>query len=199
MKILAAMIGSLWLASPSWSTDYCSLIVKVVNGQGQETEAWVTVEERDGRRLREENVPGGVRFCDLGILPVTVMVGDPACNQVVVRNVPLYWGETRELKVFYDRDPCLIDPPPVAACRILYRFADPEGNWVRKLTLKVDSPRPEKLETDSFGRVLVRIAAGEELRAVATAEGHRTAELRLTCTRENSWVEQKVTLLRADR
>jgi hypothetical protein len=41
------------------AADYCSLVVKVVDRQGQETEAWVTVEERDGRRLREENVPGG--------------------------------------------------------------------------------------------------------------------------------------------
>lgn len=199
MRIVAYLTGAFWIASNSWSADYCSLVVKVIDRQGRDTEAWVTVEERDGRRLREENAPGGVRFCDLGILPVTVMVGDPACNQVIVRNVPLEWQETRELRILYEREPCLVDRAPVAACGILYRFADPGGNWIRGVSVTVESPRPEKLEGDSFGRVLLRIVAEEELRALAAAEGYRPAELRLTCTRQNAWVEQKVTLLLESR
>lgn len=194
MRIILLLAGAFGITWSSWGADYCSLVVRVLDRQGEDTEAWVTVEERDGRRLREENAPGGLRFCDLGILPVTVMVGDPACNQVIVRNVPLEWRQTRELRILYDREPCLIDRPPVAACRILYRFADPGGNWVKGVSLRVDSPYPEELRGDSFGRVLVRIAAGEELRAQAMADGYRAAELRLACTPEVSSVERKVTL-----
>jgi hypothetical protein len=135
-----------------------------------------------------------VKFCDLGIVPVTVMVGDPACNQVIVRNVPLEWQQTRELRILYEREPCLIDRPPVAACSILYRFADPGGKWIRGISVQVDRPRPEKLRGDVFGRVLVSIAADEELRAFAAAHGFLPAELRLSCTPKNSWVEQKVTM-----
>ena len=134
---------------------------------------------------------------DLGISPVTVTIGDPACNQVIVRNVPVGWAKTRTLRVIYDREPCMIDLPPVAACRILFRFMDSQHNWVKGVSLKVESPYAETLKADNFGRVLVRIAAHEELRATAVADSYRPAELRLSCTSDNIRVEQSVTLEKA--
>lgn len=200
MRTISLLMGAFGITWSSWSADYCSLVVKVLNREGQETEAWVTVEERDGRRLREENAPGGLRFCDLGILPVTVMVGDPACNQVIVRNVPLEWQQTRELRILYDREPCLIDRPPSPVCEFVLRFANAEGNWVKGVSLTVKGgPHERQIAGDTFGRIHVAVPIREERLVVATANGYQAEELRLPCTPENLLTERKITLRRVVR
>src|ERR1700722_16587878 len=105
--------GLLGLAVGLRAADFCSLAVSVIDPSGQEVEAPVTVEERDGTTQRSENKPGGVRFCNLGINPVTVTVGGSNCNQVIVRDAALQWGATSKVSVIYDRKACLVDNPPV--------------------------------------------------------------------------------------
>ena len=115
---------------------YCSLVVRVVDPSGREVpEAPVRLEEQGGRVVNAENRRGGVRFCDLDLQPVTITVGYPGCNQVRVRDVPLEWGQTRTVKVVYDREPCIRDLPPVAACKILFRFRDEQGKWISGIFL----------------------------------------------------------------
>jgi hypothetical protein len=168
--------------------------VKVVDPHGKEVEASVTVEEHDGRKIERENRPGGVRFCDLGITPVTVTVGHPACNQVVVRNVGLMWGKTSNISVIYDRKPCLIDTPPVAACQFLLRFVNLERRPINGVSLEIQKPYGETRRADKFGRALVRIAARQELVAVAVAQGYRPTDTKIPCTSENQRLERFVML-----
>src|SRR5438128_4567871 len=73
--------------------DRCSLVVRVVDSDNKEVPgAHIKVTERNGRVVEATNRRGGTRFCDLGILPVTITVGSKACNEVTVRNAPLDWG-----------------------------------------------------------------------------------------------------------
>lgn len=170
-------------ATLATAQTYCSLMVSVVDVHGNEVEADVTMQERDGRAVTLENQPGGVRFCDLGLEPVMVIVGSPECNQVSVRQVPLDWGRTTTLKVVYDREPCLREAPPVAACKLLFRFSDERGKWIPGVA--IESPALKiKSRSDDFGRVLLGIGFNTELRAMARRDGFEPYPIHLTCTRD---------------
>lgn len=157
-------------------------------------EAPVTVEEQNGRIVTMENTRGGVRFCDLGLLPVTITVGSPTCNQVSVRAVPLEWRETKTVKIIYDRGPCLRDLPPVAACQILFRFVDEQGKWIAGVMFDPPIAGAEHPQSDHFGRMLVSIAAGTEIRAAVKRKGYRPDNVRLTCTRDLMFAERLIKL-----
>ncbi len=181
------------------AAGYCSLAIKVSDPAGKEVEARVIVQERDGRRVEQESQSGGARFCDLGITPVTITVGAPQCNQVIVRNVGLEWGKTANVSVICDRRPCLSDAPPVAACQFLLRFVDAGHKPVAGVSVRRQDPGDgtgtEK--ADEFGRLLVRIPANEALRAVGTAPGYGRSEVRIPCSSENQRVERYVVLRRS--
>lgn len=155
------------------------------------------VQERDGRRVEQESQSGGARFCDLGITPVTVTVGAPQCNQVTVRNIGLEWGKTANVSVIYDNRPCLVDNPPVAACQFLLRFVDAGRKPVAGVSVSTQDPGGRTEKADEFGRLLIRIPANEELRAVGTAPGYGRSEVRIPCSSENQRVERYVVLRRS--
>jgi len=199
MSTIVSFVLVLGLSTNLFAKDHCSLVVKAVDSEGREVEADVVVTERDGRRIERENRPGGVKFCDLGITPITVTVGSPECNQVVVRNVPLRWGETRIVSVIYDDRPCLVDPPPVAACQFLFRFIDTQHNFVKGVSLKTQTPYEEVHKADDFGRLLMKIPAGQQLLGMAAANGYGPAEVRVPCVTNNRKVEQYITLTKSGR
>lgn len=189
--ILGLIVGSMNASGEA----HCSLLVKIVDPNGQDVpEALVRVEEKNGRVVRTENRLGGVRFCDLGLLPVAIVVGSPNCNEVSLRNVPLEWGRTKTVKVFYDEEPCVRDLPPVAACNILFRFSDEKGKGISGVSFEPPVSGAEHPNSDAFGRTLVSIAAGSQLRAAAKREGYVAQNVHLTCTRELMVAERVVTM-----
>jgi hypothetical protein len=160
----------------------CSLIVQVVDPAGRPRQAKVTVTESQGRKVEASgNAAEGYRFCDLGSLPVTVRVGEGGCSEVIVREVVLPWGETRNLKVFYDPWPCDRTSPTVPFCRVLYRFTDEQNRWVQGVTFSplpsgVDSP-----QSDEYGRLMVRPRFGTELRMSSRKEGYADQPIQFSC------------------
>src|SRR5271165_4175820 len=121
LMITARGLFILWvfIAFARGASDYCSLVVEVVAPDGKRPISLVTVTEQNGRKLEQLQRGQDVRFCDLGILPVTVKVGgDDTCNQVVVNEVPMFWQKTYHSKITYDPRPCLEDTahPLVSAC-----------------------------------------------------------------------------------
>jgi hypothetical protein len=129
MRFGVFAIVAAWTPLSIHAQQYCSLSVNI-DSQGQPVEAKVAVQESDGRTTEKMANFGSVQFCDLGIKPITISAGHPACNQAVVRNVGLHWGITIKVKMIYDREPCIVDEPPVAACQMLFRFADEEQREV---------------------------------------------------------------------
>src|SRR5580704_15981473 len=90
--LCSSCILSLGTAS---AQERCSLIVRVVSPDGRRPEVPISVREKGGRVEEKEQEDTDVRFCDLGILPVTVTVGSSGlCNQVTVHNVPVAIEET---------------------------------------------------------------------------------------------------------
>jgi hypothetical protein len=189
VKVLCAA-GLLLLFNPvlSMAQQNCSLVVKVVDIHDNEVPgAIISLAEQNGRTINTTSRLGGNRFCDLGILSVTVTVGHPACNQITLRNIPLEWGQTRIAKIVYDREPCLIDTPPVAACSVLFRFADEQGRWIAGVS--IDSPDLAVLvsdprQSDQFGRIRVSFAAGREPQIQTKSDGYISKIFDLRCTRE---------------
>jgi hypothetical protein len=165
----------------------------VLAPSGEAVRARVVVEERNGWKAEQTSESGPLEFCGLGIHPVSVTVGDIGCNQVVVRNVPLSWEETTHLSVTYDKAPCLGESPGVAACAFLLRFVgahDPLGG----VSFEEQKPFPESRVADEFGRIFIRIAAGQELIGVASVRGYKPAQIALPCESNSQRLEKIVVL-----
>ena len=180
--ILFLIVGALGTAT---AADYCSLIVRVLSPDGQRVEALVSVEENGGRTIERDPSLGDVRFCDLGIAPVTVKVGaDGTCNQVVVRDVPLRWQEQYLLRVTYDPEPCLGDlpHPPVPVCRVLFRITGINDNWLDKASIRFLQPQLAPRMADSAGRALLILKSGDRTEATVSSSGYVPKTLELSCS-----------------
>jgi len=170
-------------AIASASGDYCSLVVEVVAPNGKRPTADVTVIEQNGRKLEQLSEGQDAKFCDLGLLPVSVKVGDDVtCNQVIVSEVPLSWLKTYHLKVIYDLKPCLKDLPhlPTPFCTYLFRISDTAGKWISGASAQV-MPGNLTLASDTSGRVSVDTNLGS-VTATISAAGYSTRSFDSTCT-----------------
>jgi hypothetical protein len=170
--------------------ERCSLVVSVKSPDGRRLEAPITVHEASGRVEEGEQEDTDVRFCDLGILPVTVTVGSGGrCNQVTVRDVPISLDETYLLTVTYDPFACS-ETIRTPTCKVLFRVADSVGRWVKGAQLKLFSPMPKELTTDEFGRARFVLAFGEQIRGTASAASFGPTEFNWTCSRLEPLHEQ---------
>jgi hypothetical protein len=194
MNKLIFAASLLFVAEALHAAGYCSLSVRVENPSGKEVEARVVIEEQNGWKTERTTTRGVARFCGLGVTPVSVTVGDAACNQVVVRNVPLEWNETRILSVTYDEAPCLVESLPVAACAFLLRFVSVEREAIGSVSFKTERPFTEFHSSDEFGRIFVKIAAGQELLGTASASSHTSTQVRIPCISKNQRLEEIVVM-----
>jgi hypothetical protein len=179
--------------------EYCSLVVRVLSPDGRRVEALVSVEEGNGRVIERDPTSEDVKFCDLGIAPVTVKVGaDGTCNQVVVRDVPLTWQEQHLLTVTYDLEPCLEDlpPPPVPVCQVLFRVSDVNGRWLNKASIHFQQPRLSPRETDREGRALLVLKLGDRVTGSISSGGYVAKPFSLSCSRSKPVREEPIKLER---
>lgn len=181
--------------------DHCSLIVTVDEPAGRGIGVDVTVMTADGRKVRKGTVPGddGAKFCDLGILPVTVVVGNEMCSQVILRNVQLQWSKTTTSRVFLDRSRCMIDgpPPPVPVCEVFLQVRDPNDDWVNKATVSLKTPFEGHYATDKYGRVRLLVKRETELTGSISIKGYRTQEFTVTCPRPSGAIERQIQLFKS--
>jgi len=163
LKIIRHLFILVLFATVLHGKEFCSLTVVVVKfNKARKSRLIVNVREHDGRTIEADNKTGGISVCNLGILPVTVTVGEPSCGQVEVRNVNLTWGEARTIKSCNDRNPdCLKTFVPRTWCQILFRFVDSERKPVEGVTLKIGIPNQETVGGDQFGRILLRPGFGK--------------------------------------
>jgi hypothetical protein len=85
LSVIIILVGSNGFAD---ARKVCPLKVTVVNDNNLDVESLITVVEKSGRKHILENAVGGVEFCDLGILPVKVQVGEPtSCLFTTVEEV----------------------------------------------------------------------------------------------------------------
>jgi hypothetical protein len=176
-----------WLnAAPSLlAKDYCSLKVRVVAPNGKQFSVDVTVYEQSGRKIEKEQVPPqDLQFCDLGILPVKVVVGTTGCHEIVVHDVRNYWQEPYTLTVTYDPEHCMREtvPPPKPLCEVLFRISGTAGAWLGKANLKFEKPSLQSLETDSAGRALLITGLDKNIQGTASAPGFISKRFSISCT-----------------
>jgi hypothetical protein len=194
-SVIAFWVLSLGLASASAAaqTTYCSLRVRALSPDGRRPAASIVVEEKSGRKIEKDQESADVSFCDLGILPVTVTVGDKGCNQVVVKDVPLEWQEPYLLVVTYDVEPCVRETPRTfPTCQVLLRVSDAAGHWL-KASLKPDGGGAIQ-ETDDAGRARVVMKLDQKLQGGVTSTGHTEKRISLECSRDKLIQEEIVVL-----
>jgi len=158
-------------------------VVRALAPDGRRPEAPISVREQSGRVQEATQENEDVRFCDLGILPVTVTVGsDSQCGQVTVHDVQVFLTETHLLTVTYDPDACrerILPPGP--ACAVLLRVADSAGRWIAGASIQTSNPAPATRTADQFGRALFGLKLGNTLHATVTASGFRPREITWAC------------------
>jgi|SRR5215472_1945975 len=171
--------------TPVVAQDYCSLKVRVVMPAKGRVEVPVVVKERNGRTIeREQDLDSeDVLFCDLGILSVTVIVGQKGCNQITVEDVPLSWQKMYSLVVNYDYGPCMEEaaPSPTPYCEILLRVKSPDGKWVKQARVKFDDPTFRERETDSAGRSLLSLKLHGNVQGNVSARGFAPRNFSVGC------------------
>jgi hypothetical protein len=199
INLLLLLLVILAPATTLFAESNCSLKVQVLSPRGDEVEALVTVTESTGRALKKENQVGGIGFCDLGVLPVTVVVGKGTCNQVTVQGVQLSWRETVVVKVIYDVEPCMHDAPPSPepSCSVLLRMADMKQQWLSGARVKLTAPLERDYTADEFGRVMLGAKHGPDLKGLILQPGFRTKEFRFPCSRGQS-LQEHVLVLESD-
>lgn len=157
------------------AAEHCSLTVQVNAVRERSYPVKIVVEENNGRRVFVEAISSDpVAICDLGILPVKVVVGGRGCAQVVVSDVPLVWNVTRRLVIGYDDRSCNTGEIPVAACKLLLRFVDQKGRPLPSTVFRMEKPRSQVLTSDIAGRLLVIVGVGADLRGLAQFSGAST-------------------------
>lgn len=184
--------------SVAWAADYCSLIVHVVSADGRRPEAIVSVKEKSGRIVERDPTSEDVKFCDLGIEPVTVTVGaDGTCNRVTVADVPLRWAEPYLLTVTYNLDPCLGDAPPhapVPTCEVLLRITDSEGAWLANASVQFQQSAYAPRQTDKAGRAQFFMKSGDRVAGSVSAKGYIAKTFSFGCSRLEPIHEEAIKL-----
>jgi len=189
-------VGLFWVLTLGRAQDRCSLIVRVLTPDGRRPEAPVSVKEEGGRVEELEQEDEDVRFCALGILPVTVTVGSGGmCNQVVVRDVPVAWNRTYLLRVTYDPLACRERiPPPEPTCEILFRVRGPTGAPVPGSSVGLTSPIVKSFVADQFGRVDIVLGATSHVAGSASGVGLKPTNFAFDCSRQEPEHEEVISL-----
>jgi hypothetical protein len=197
IRLLLLGIGRILAAQTTIaSNDFCSLVVQVTDPQGTPMRAKVTVVDSSLRRLpRKTGADGKVSFCDLGLRPVDVVVGEGGCGELVVKSVDLAWGRSKLLPVVYA--PCWLDgePPPTTACEILLRFSDERGEPIRGVSVKTQFGSHDSL-SDRYGRIRIGIGFDKTLEVTAVAPGFRSERLGVACSQADRIIERDVRMNR---
>ena len=174
---------------------YCSLKVQVLSPDGERPAALVEVREQNGWKTEKEQAPGhDVEFCDLGILPVTVIVGLKDCA-VTVSDVYLRWKRPYTLKVTYDQENCMDDrpKPPKPLCQVLLRVNSSNKKWISGATVKFDEPSLSPIQTDDAGRALFSLLKGDSVTGSIGAPGYGTTKFAIEC--HEARVQEKILTL----
>jgi hypothetical protein len=196
--MLVAALGIIPGPPVAHAQNACSLHVRVLTPDGRRPGAPVEVIDGSGRTQEREQEGSDVKFCDLGIMPVTVKVGSSGlCNNITVRDVPVAWNQTYLLTVTYDPLACAIwhrPPPPVPACEFLLRIADSDGRWISGASVTIPDLPLGKMTTDQFGRAWFVIRADQDFHGSVAAAGYRTAGIACRCASSERRREQYVKL-----
>lgn len=185
ITVLTATFACLLFAAPLLAAqEYCSLSVRVLAPNGRRPEAPVSVTEKNGRTEdKMQDTLQDLQFCDLGILPVTVVVGQKGCEQVVVKDVIISWNKPYTLQVTYDAEKCTEErlPPPKPLCQALFRVVGPDGKWIKGAAVETGKSGTSVLQTDSAGRAFLLVAMNESVRGTVSAPGYLPKEYSFAC------------------
>lgn len=193
------MLALVVSAGVARADDYCSLVVDLVGSFQPAIPVKVSVEEPNGRLLSVKAASGGmIRFCDLGILPVTIRVVDSnECNPVTIQNVRLYFGASRRVTVAYDSAACSGEEPPLlSACVLLLRFFDDEGRTLPAVDISSPSFARGQV-SDQLGRVRVSLNRGERTQVTAHKSAFDDKTVELDC--KSGIASERIVTLRRQR
>jgi len=176
-------------------TDYCSLTVRVQDSQGLPVDVRVRVTKVDGSTLDDlTSDDGTVKFCDLGISPVTISLGSPHCNTLTIKNVHFRWRIEKTLVLTHD--PCYSeggDALSASGCRVLIRAVDQNGVGLPGARVSLNLEGSIDL-TDGYGRTFFNIRDGAEVMGVVAKAGYSSGRFFFQCRPDSKAVDRVVVL-----
>lgn len=183
LVVLAALA-----ALPALGQSYCSLVVRVVNTPGIALpRIHVVVTEPNGHvEIADTSDSGEARFCGLGVPSTALKVGRSTCDQVLIPNLYLEWGKTRQVTVTYDACPIEESIPAVFnACRLVLRFQDQNERWISDVKFSPPLSRAPNVTSDEYGRMMIPWRTGEPLSGRVVREGFAPRQIDVACSRED--------------
>lgn len=171
------------LAAPlAIGQTYCAFTVTVKSPSGKSLAGVPVGFIRNGKSEITEGITsrnGEVRYCDAGLEPIDVVVGETTCGQVVVRNVYARWPDPKRVLVLYDPGPC---PSPFTstACQILFRVTDQAGNPIEGARLISTPAEKSSTASDKHGRLYLTLKQGDRISG-RIQYGTMSAEIEESC------------------
>lgn len=198
-KLLQVVIAAtLCLASCLAEEPYCALRVRLHNPDGRLRSGMVYVVDSNGQRMEKMTEMGDAAFCDLGLGPVTVIVGgSQSCNRTEIHRVALQWQKPYQLLVYFDPVRCQIGGPEIQRfCQGLVRVTEDEEErrWIADAEVSDVATRLVR-KTDGYGRAYFTIPAGSNRSLTVRASGFRAEAIDLRCKAEEV-IERVVVLVR---
>jgi hypothetical protein len=182
LQVLTALIVLNLCCLYGYDQDSCPLKVEVFDNQGRAVMSLVKVVESSGRIHEYETDKGSAVFCDLGIEPVRVEVGNTrSCYQSITRNVALFENETVLLKIFHDTSRCNKTSmvPPSLSCHIAMRFRDEDDKPLGKVNVVVSGAGP--MISSSYGRIYFNLVHFQAIVGKVEDSRYESTPFRYTC------------------
>lgn len=162
----------------------CSLTIHLVDSHGRPVHDYVTIVEAGGRQIEKKHYPGGVRFCDLGIMPVRIEVRplSISCTWRFSEVVDVNWGEERAHTIVVPSEPCKYPVPNLSTkCALLFRIKDEDGKWLGESRIMLLTPSRRPLITDRYGRAFIQVPMRSLVTGEVSVQGHHPSKFNLTC------------------
>lgn len=173
------------LSASAQVSSRCQLSVHVLSFDGRPIRSPVVVKEQNGRVHEAEHRSNPIKFCDLGILPVDVIVGgDGTCNQILVKHVPMQWDEEYPLRITRDLAACNTHGParPVPQCEIMLRIMDSADDPIPNAVLMLNGATPRTYAADGYGRIRLFLDGEISLSATVSADRLHADTVELMCS-----------------
>jgi hypothetical protein len=196
MKAFYWILSSLMLLPGAFAQDelYCALKVKVTNSLGARSELAVVVQEADGKIIaRSKSVGGEAAFCDVGSGPVTIVVQNFDCGEVVLRGVPVDWYPyTHEVHVVANE--CGMHWRVSIPCTLVVRVTDSEGKPVVGATPVDAGLRARNRPSDRYGRLWLTFDPNASGSVAVELDGRRSDSKSFSCDGSGVQAEVAITL-----
>lgn len=162
--------------------DFCAVTLYVTSPQGAPVITKVRVLDPSGKLVLDTTSQAkGLKICDLGFGPHSIVVAHDSCFPTTVSKVRVLKGYPITLNVVVN--PCTNYPTDWSGCLVYFRVRSSGGGPVAGAAIRPSTTRDD-LVADSFGRAWTPMYSGMSVHFEVTHDGYVSKSLDVTCKDE---------------